>query len=156
MSKGLQALEEIKTCRLIKRMKYKEGLFSNKLIDYEMTYGKDAFYRQIPIIEKELKEYEKLKDNYKQLGKSYDLTCEELTKTIDTITCLRKRELKALEIIRNKNVDTRDLFVVFDWFGRGEEELALNDYNSRHKTDEEYNNITLTLEEFNLLKEVLL
>ena len=67
-----------------------------------------------------------------------------------------EKELKALEIIRKKNVDTRDLFVVFDWFGRGEEELALNDYNSRHKTDEEYNNITLTLEEFDLLKEVLL
>lgn len=66
-----------------------------------------------------------------------------------------EKELKALEVIRNKNVDTSDLFVVFEWFGRGEEELALNSYNSRHKTDEEYNDITLTLEELKLLQEVL-
>lgn len=62
MSKGLEALEEIKTCKFIKRMKYKEGLFSNKLIDYEMTYGKYAFHKQIPIIEKELKALEIIKN----------------------------------------------------------------------------------------------
>lgn len=62
MSKGLEALEEIKTCKLIDHVKVKEGLFSNKLLGYERRYGKDVFSKQIPIIEKELKQAQEDKE----------------------------------------------------------------------------------------------
>lgn len=55
MSEGLKALKEIETANLINNIKVKEGLFSNKLISYERVRGSKVFYRQIPIIEKELK-----------------------------------------------------------------------------------------------------
>ena len=62
MSKGLEALEEIKTCKLIDNVKVKEGLFRNKIHDYKIRYGKDVFSKQIPIIEKELKALEIIKE----------------------------------------------------------------------------------------------
>ena len=57
-NKGLEALEEIKTCKLIDKVKVKEGLFSIKLLSLKRRYGKDVFSKQIPIIEKELKALE--------------------------------------------------------------------------------------------------
>lgn len=74
MSKGLEALEEIKTCKLIDHVKIKEGLFSNKLLSYERRYGKDVFSKQIPIIEKELKALEILIKWY-QPYVIHDLCC---------------------------------------------------------------------------------
>lgn len=68
MSKGLEALEEIKTCKLIDHVKIKEGLFSNKLLSYERRYGKDVFSKQIPIIEKELKALEIMKNKEVQIA----------------------------------------------------------------------------------------
>ena len=61
MSKGLEALEIIKNAKLIDHVKIKEGLFSNKLLDYKRRYGKNVFSEQIPIIEKELKALEIIK-----------------------------------------------------------------------------------------------
>ena len=68
MSEELEALEEIKTCKLIDHVKVKEGLFSNKLIGYERRYGKDVFSKQIPIIEKALEEGEMAQFKLKSLG----------------------------------------------------------------------------------------
>ena len=63
--KGLDALEDIKKVKLIDHVQVKEGLFSNKLLSYERRYGRDVFSKQIPIIEKELKEGEANKNALK-------------------------------------------------------------------------------------------
>lgn len=109
-------------------------------------------------IEKELKEYEELKSNYKQLGKSYDLICEELVKTIDKIACLRKKELKALEIIKEKRVN---LSILLDLFAfKFNTKFDARTYNSMIKSRKiqltTFPPYGLTQEEYELLKEVLL
>ena len=55
-----------------------------------------------------------------------------------------EKELKALEIIKKKRVDIKDLINEFDWSD------GLTSYNERT------NHIPLTQEEYDLLKEVLL
>lgn len=82
MSKGLKAFEEILSSA------YGLGL-------------KTDLRDQLIVIEEELKEHEKIKDNYKQIEKSYDLICEEFTKAIDTIASLLEKDRKELEFIKN-------------------------------------------------------
>lgn len=124
MIKGLEALREI----------------CFHLVAHDETQHKE-FDEYISVIEKALKEYEELKSNYKQLGKSYDLICEELVKTTDKIACLRKKELKALEIIKENDVDIFALKVSID----------LKQYNCK-----EDGRCPLTQKEYDLLREVLL
>ena len=126
MSKGLEALEEIKNARLIDHVEIKEGLFSNKLLGYKRRYGEDVFYKQIPIIEKELKRLEE-----------YDKTIPSLTKKL----AQKLKKEKALEIIKEKQVDVR-MFIIYD----------LENYNKLQKND--YCKLTKT--ENDLLDEVLL
>lgn len=94
------------------------------------------------IIEKALKDYEELKKEHEQLSKDQDLAA------------LADKSMKALEIIKTKEVDTNVLFATFDWCEKGKEERSLEVYN-RNRTDEEFNSTSLTFEEYKLLKEVL-
>lgn len=126
MSEELEALEEIKTCKLIDHVKVKEGLFSNKLIGYERRYGKDVFSKQIPIIEKALEEGEMAQFKLKSLG---NFVLKD----------------KALGVVKN----------LFDF------DFALRFPNNQpmlkitNKRTNEYWEVPITQEQYDLLNEVL-
>lgn len=134
MNKELKALEEIKTCKLIDHVKVKEGLFSNKLIGYERRYGKDVFSKQIPIIEKALEERGEFELKY---AKTHVALCKSREEN--------SKKGKALKVAKN----------LFDF------DFALRFPNNQpmlkitNKLTNEYWEVPITQEEYDLLKEVL-
>jgi hypothetical protein len=70
-----------------------------------------------------------------------------LSSVLNSQTRNLKKKLKALDIIKNKKVNVRAIFKS----SKMKEELQLNSYNNQTDTQEE----DLTIEEYNLLKEVL-
>ena len=104
-----------------------KGLEALKEFKSEFRPGVNVYANEyLDIIEKELKEYDGAKNHIEALHK------ERVENSL---------KLKALDIIKNKKVDT----VMFFW------NVSLRDYNNIHSRKEK-----LTQEEYNLLKEVLL
>ena len=135
----LQALEEIKTCKLIKSVRYKEGYFSDKLIDYTRAYGSEVFYRQIPVIERALIDHEKqqsiidklyqektdverrfvasgrlqletLDNNYKELAKGYQYIQEQNNDNDKVWNILRNKRVNLEYIKCSPNYETYCFF----------------------------------------------
>lgn len=77
----------------------------------------------------------------------YDCFLEKDWDRLDLI----ERELKALEIIKNKQIDIWQLRLCMSFNLTTTKEEQLNEYNKRHATF-----LHLTQEEYDLLKEVLL
>lgn len=83
MSKGLDALERFKQPQM--------------MCDID-------WHNRIDIIEKELKDYEQLKEDYEILKESYDAQCFSKD-TIDNLRTLNDKLQKVLGIIKSKYVD---------------------------------------------------
>ena len=120
MSKGLDALERIKN-----------ALFNR---NEETQIIKDIDFA---IIEKELKEYEKMK-RIKGTTTLDNALEETLIRACPNVA----KKLKALEIIKNKKVDTSILL----------QGCSLPEYNEKYKSKR----VRLLANEYNLLKEELL
>jgi len=118
MSKGLEALEKARE------------FAAKTLFLCENQYEKD-FYEQLDIIEKELKDYEKIKDI--RITARFDLD-------------QANKEHKALEIIKNKRID-------FGYFIRCIE-ISNEPLLKYNLTVPPF--MRITTNEYNLLKEVLL
>lgn len=89
---------------------------------------------QFDIIENELKDYFVYKQDYKRVMKEKNSLLKKYVKS--------QKELKALEIIKEKEVDVHRLKIYF----------SVYEYNRKYE-EHEYH---LTQEEYDLLKEVLL
>lgn len=106
-----------------------------KIISHENIWNHGMFKEEYQVIEKALKDYER----YKPLIENIENGLTD-TISVEDLKVLIKRS-KALEIIKNKNVDCF-------WFIQCE---SVNEYNKSLTLGKG----TLTQEEFDLLKEVL-
>ena len=128
MSKGLEALE---------RMKH------HCAVSQEYFY--EHFGEDLDIVETELKRYSKIEELCGQTIFDKDCINEIIEKTVDE--CLiNENKLKALEIIKEKRVDVNDLLNFVSLEAYNEYVCACDDNDKR----------TLTQEEYDLLKEILL
>ena len=138
MNKGLEALKDLQ-----------EHGYQRTMVE---------FFERLEIIEKELKEYKQ----HEEILNDYGLTLANFREACLLLAMLKgegrtihniDKQLKALEIIKEKNVD-----IV------GIKKLSLEDYNKgvelgdKYKPEKmkEYPYKKLTQEEYDLLKEVLL
>ena len=131
MSKELQALEEIQNYKIKfdANIKYENG----NETQYRFETIKDMFLKQFAIIETALKRIPELERENFELSEQVGMYA--------TYKCEDEKKLKALEIIKEKEVD------VFIFLHSG----YLETYN-----DIVEDNRKLTQEEYDLLKEVLL
>ena len=143
MSKGLEALENI--CNQCEHYQFEKGLRPKKC-----PFNKNCVFKGR--IKKELNMLEELKNRCSKVG----ITIDDYFKYLIEETIDNEKKLKALEIIKEKNVV---ITMVKQTQNAKEYNMFVYDFLQIKRVDEEKYKLSpqpLTQEEYYLLKEVLL
>lgn len=161
MNKSLEALNEMinKFVEILLETKCEEPTAVN--ITYLANSLRMAFHNELNIIETTLKDYDELTSKpvilYGRTNGQTKALIDMISKNYKAIKITNlddQNELKALEIIKKKRVDVAWLYLCFGFVEDSTNEEECDYYNDGYTAYR--NSQSLTYEEFNLLKKVLL